>query len=74
MNIGGDEGIGGEPRTDPAVTLKGRASMEGLQYEKSLGPTPLGEVWQVRAASGEGAGRITCKALPSTTRPSRSRR
>jgi serine/threonine protein kinase len=42
-----------EPRTDPSLNLKGKASLEGLEYGKSLTPTPLGEIWQVQAASGE---------------------
>jgi serine/threonine protein kinase len=48
-----DINIGADPRTDPAVNLSGKASLEGLQYGKSIGPTPLGDVWQVQAANGE---------------------
>jgi serine/threonine protein kinase len=40
-------------RTDPMIQLKGKASLRGVTYGKSIGQTPLGEIWEVHAANGE---------------------
>jgi len=43
---------GGARRTD-AVIPRGKISLQGLTYEKRLGQTPLGEIWEVQASTGD---------------------
>jgi serine/threonine protein kinase len=40
-------------RTDTMVRPKGKISLQGFTYQKLLGQTPLGEVWEVQGSTGE---------------------
>jgi serine/threonine protein kinase len=41
------------PPTNPVVHLRGKAALSDYSYNKLLGQTPLGEVWQIESADGE---------------------